>query len=58
MDFGVFALLGRCTSPDRSDLEFLDFEVSKNENFCEKMIFAKIFFFRGKLLGRDTSFGA
>ena len=36
MDFGVFALLGRCTSPDQSDLEFLDFEVSEKVEFSAK----------------------
>ena len=39
MDFGVFAL---CTLPDRSDLEFLDFEVSKKVKISAKNVFSKI----------------
>ena len=48
--------VGRCTSPDRPDLEFLDFDVSKKVKNSAKKHFLKKN--RGKLLGRDTSFAA
>ncbi len=41
------------------DLEFLDFELAKKVKIpAKKYFFKKNIFFRGKLLGRDTSFGA
>ena len=52
MDFGVFALLGRSTSPDRSDLEFFDFEVSKKVKISAKKWFLqKSYFFSWEAFG-------
>ncbi len=41
MEFDVFARWGRCTSPDRQNLEFFDFEVSKKVKISAKKWFLK-----------------
>ena len=51
MDFGIFALLGRSTSSDRSDLEFLDFEVSKKVKISAKKCFLQKKIFSWEALG-------
>ena len=55
----VFSMVGTDTSPDWQNLDILDFEMSKKvKNIAKKHFLQKNIFFRGKLLGRDTSFAA